>query len=400
MPDVIITCEQCATQFQLDDSRVPEAGVRVRCSRCKHSFFVKPESPSGHSVEKVVEQALEADGSTQELGPPSRGSLGSPSPLDDALDESDWEFNDGAGTGKGSDPGLSAARDVVDDLLGPTPAKPRPPAPAPEPPTPQPLDVAPAPSAPEPAAEKENEQLGSPENWDFLADEESSPAPRAVALGRIRLLAEPSERPPIDVEVEPSPAVVWLGRVWQAAGWGAVIVLGMLGLERSLVPAAPQPLVPAVQTIAGLEAAEVEGHWLENAEAGPVFVVSGQLRNLEPRVIVPGARFAVRLLDARGGVVAEEAAALGPALPERRLREESPRELRALQAEASLAQARSPMGPGSVRPFHAVLDEIPAAATRFDLGALPVEEPPPAPEAAPEPAPGSPVAAAVEPEGP
>ena len=44
---MIITCEQCSTQFQLDDSRVPAQGVRVRCSRCRHAFFAKPPAPAG-----------------------------------------------------------------------------------------------------------------------------------------------------------------------------------------------------------------------------------------------------------------------------------------------------------------------------------------------------------------
>jgi predicted Zn finger-like uncharacterized protein len=40
---MIIQCEQCKTRFKLDDSRVKETGVRVRCSKCKHAFIVKKD---------------------------------------------------------------------------------------------------------------------------------------------------------------------------------------------------------------------------------------------------------------------------------------------------------------------------------------------------------------------
>ncbi len=40
---MIIQCDQCKTKFRLDDSKVTDAGVRVRCSRCKSTFVVKKE---------------------------------------------------------------------------------------------------------------------------------------------------------------------------------------------------------------------------------------------------------------------------------------------------------------------------------------------------------------------
>lgn len=42
---MIVTCERCTTQFQLDDSRIPPGGVRVRCSRCRHAFEIALPSP-------------------------------------------------------------------------------------------------------------------------------------------------------------------------------------------------------------------------------------------------------------------------------------------------------------------------------------------------------------------
>jgi predicted Zn finger-like uncharacterized protein len=43
---MIITCPECLTKFRLDDERIPEDGVKTRCSRCQHVFPVqKPASP-------------------------------------------------------------------------------------------------------------------------------------------------------------------------------------------------------------------------------------------------------------------------------------------------------------------------------------------------------------------
>ncbi|XXF79529.1 zinc-ribbon domain-containing protein [Myxococcaceae bacterium GXIMD 01537] len=36
-----VRCERCKTQYELDDSRVTEAGVTVRCTQCQHTFIVK-----------------------------------------------------------------------------------------------------------------------------------------------------------------------------------------------------------------------------------------------------------------------------------------------------------------------------------------------------------------------
>jgi len=39
---MIITCASCLTKFNLDDSRIQAKGIKVRCSRCKHLFYVVP----------------------------------------------------------------------------------------------------------------------------------------------------------------------------------------------------------------------------------------------------------------------------------------------------------------------------------------------------------------------
>jgi predicted Zn finger-like uncharacterized protein len=41
---MIIQCEQCNTKFRLDDSKVTDKGVKVRCAKCRHVFTVTRES--------------------------------------------------------------------------------------------------------------------------------------------------------------------------------------------------------------------------------------------------------------------------------------------------------------------------------------------------------------------
>lgn len=42
---MIIQCEQCQAKFKLDDSKVTDKGVKVRCAKCKHVFSVTREKP-------------------------------------------------------------------------------------------------------------------------------------------------------------------------------------------------------------------------------------------------------------------------------------------------------------------------------------------------------------------
>lgn len=56
---MIIQCEQCQAKFKLDDSKVTDKGVKVRCAKCKHVFTVTKEQPvaaepfdSGSSLEQ------------------------------------------------------------------------------------------------------------------------------------------------------------------------------------------------------------------------------------------------------------------------------------------------------------------------------------------------------------
>lgn len=424
---MIITCESCSTRFQLPDERVPERGVRVRCSRCRHAFFVKPPVER----EDVVEAAVASAVAEHAPGPEP-----SPSGTRLAEDESDWEFNHEA-TPAEPEPGIDAARRAVDDLLGGAPAV-APAAAAPDAldlgsdvdtdidalldagppagaPTPSGLDVVglddPGPELGEPDLEEPApieepdaggpaaEELGSPESWDFFDDPEPAPeaaqpsvetVPMRIALGRIGE-APRRARSPVEVEVEPSPAGVWLARVGHAVGWLVFAALMAGVLHRGLWAEQGLPTGPVTsQSLEGFELTELRGRWIDNAAVGRIYVVSGSLQSTRS-VRVPGTRIAVRLLDGRGQVLMEPAAFVGAPLPAAWLRELHPDELRRL-AESVRPEA-APQG--SPRAFSAVLSRVPGAAQRFELVALvperatPASEDPPAGGPADAPAEGS-----------
>ena len=73
---MIITCASCLTKFNLDDSRIQAKGIKVRCSRCKHTFYVVP---SPETKEEMIENAesfakyhadLMEEGEKKEEAPP------------------------------------------------------------------------------------------------------------------------------------------------------------------------------------------------------------------------------------------------------------------------------------------------------------------------------------------
>ena len=43
---MIITCPECLTKFNLDEEKIPEEGIKARCSRCQHVFSVAKPAPA------------------------------------------------------------------------------------------------------------------------------------------------------------------------------------------------------------------------------------------------------------------------------------------------------------------------------------------------------------------
>ncbi len=59
---MVVTCPECSTRFNLADERIPEAGAKLRCARCRHVFMVhrlvseepEKEKPQATEEEETV----------------------------------------------------------------------------------------------------------------------------------------------------------------------------------------------------------------------------------------------------------------------------------------------------------------------------------------------------------
>lgn len=54
-----VECESCRAPYQVDERRVPEAGLKMRCPKCGNSFLVKdPSKTAGHGPARPMKQTM------------------------------------------------------------------------------------------------------------------------------------------------------------------------------------------------------------------------------------------------------------------------------------------------------------------------------------------------------
>ncbi len=106
---MIIQCEKCQTRFRLDDSRVTDKGVKVRCTKCKHVFTVRKEETAPESCEP--ERAL-----TGFTYPAAKGG---------EVDYSGFDFGDNTPDPDSTLPSTASADDFTDVAIEPAPVAPQ-----------------------------------------------------------------------------------------------------------------------------------------------------------------------------------------------------------------------------------------------------------------------------------
>lgn len=384
---MIVRCERCETRFKLDEARLPARGARVRCSRCKHAFFVIPPGSSREDLvhDVAAETAAAANPTSRSpeptwdledgsRAPAASASVARPaataSPKTTAAesdDDNDWRFEDDL-------PGIDAGETAASlDLTGSAPA----------PPFGPPAD----------ANEDSLADLGDPETWDLLSNDGPAPVPApeqpvsAVAapivvsesapVARAEIAAPTPTTAPVAAPVVPStPAVAAqrapapaarLSRVSRAAGWASAAALSAVVAWASL--SVPASTSVALAPVAGFDVTEARARILDNAVAGPVLVVSGRLRNPEAAPRALGAPLRAQLLDAAGAPLDGATVLAGPALSARQLREDAPERLRAVQEAGAAEFARQPVEAGGELPFDAIFGPLPLRAARVAFDA-------------------------------
>jgi predicted Zn finger-like uncharacterized protein len=376
---LILTCERCETRFRLDEKRLPAGGARVRCSRCKHAFFVNPGgAPATDVVHQLAEAAatqarvpvpapswdLEDDpnGRTAQSDLSLRPSVASDPLPGDFEEESDWRFEDEMQLGNSG-----ASLDLPNGA-------------APAPPNPDPNDSSFA-------------ELGDPESWDLLSSPVLDPPlprpspPVSPATPTPQPIERVAPKPLVLETIEPVREGAAVKRVAEAlaiasgfefspavrgGAWFALAALVTLATWTNLVPAAPAAVPQrGVVSLGSLELNSVRARQIENAVAGPIWVVSGELRNPsdEPRAV--GATLAVSLLDRAGAPIGTAGATLNGALPMQRLREDDPARLRE-EAEATASElAAKVLAPGASVAVDAVFTTPAREAARFSVETRP-----------------------------
>jgi len=370
---LIIACEKCSTRFQLDAARVPASGVKVRCSRCRHAFVVRPaeaelatgaEAEQGHARDAAARVARArkppaSEDRTQALGGERGGErtqqLERPhgEGAADGDEESDWQFAEDLAAGDGEAEERACSE---------------PPAPAPDPV--RELFQEPADGAPGPDGLTD---VGNPEDWNLLGAEEppsapSAPPARTTPRAERAAPQTPSVLPePAQLEPVATPAQL----AARAAAWLAVALLVTAAAYRSLVPVPPR--VSAAHSpiaLAGLELAEARGRIVENAIGAGLLVVTARLVNpaAEPRL--PEAPLAVRLVAADGTPLGDAApVARGP--DPARLRGDPPEALVEDQRRSAELLAQTPFLPGESIEVAAILPAPPREARGFRFELLP-----------------------------
>ena len=390
---VIIACEQCNTRFRLDEARLPAKGARVRCSQCKHAFFVRrPGVDPQQALDEVVQEVaggedartpepapdLDAIASRADNAPDAAADAAAVGEAGEQAEglEADWEFNEEA-------PGGSAARAAPEAAAARA----------------EPVDAGrpePFPSEPDPLSEEDLEALGDPENWNLLADapplshesesdgeaeedafEDFWAGPAAQGAGaddreRGRAAPEPARTDARAAEEAPRPrrGLPALGGVVAGASWALTLALAGFALATLGIQALrPLPEVSPEATplrLAEGRVDELEAQWLENAHVGPLLVISGRFVPT-PRPVAPAAAGLELQLLARDGRALEGARAwAGPPRSERALRELSPDALRQQLA----ADTAALLEPGGGR-FQAVFAGIAQEAADLSLRVRP-----------------------------
>jgi hypothetical protein len=155
--------------------------------------------------------------------------------------------------------------------------------------------------------------------------------------------------------------------------WLALAMLVALSTWTSIVPVAPaaQPHLGFV-SVGALELSSLRARKIENAVAGEIWVVSGELHNPsgDPQRI--GATLAVSLLDRAGAPIGAAQATLRAGLATERLRQEDPKPLREESDAAAVHLASQLLAPGATVAVDAVFTTPAPEAARFAVEARPL----------------------------
>ncbi|SHJ76568.1 MJ0042 family finger-like domain-containing protein [Malonomonas rubra DSM 5091] len=333
---MVIVCPECSTKFRVNSERIPDGGAKVRCARCKHVFLaqkpVEEEIPApvieSPAVEEptvaeppvpeafsVQHEAPEVDSTSesdfdfgadaeeeQDFQPEPAPLVEEPETATDSTSESDEEPFSGDFSGEKEEPESSFSYDQFREL---------------DPATAEEEDDFSFDSEPETAEELMETSANAEEDFTFsgpadeqiekpvepieaVAEEEEEPAKKKKKYSDeelTALFADEQEQEPVAQEpAVPAPTVK------KSSPLGSLIrILLLLILGLAIIGGAlyflngPEQIEQAIQQLLGqqvqtleqgrISLSELEGKFINNQEAGELFVIRGAATNnyREPR---------------------------------------------------------------------------------------------------------------------
>lgn len=344
---MVIQCESCRTEFNLDESLLKKEGTKVRCSRCRHVFTAYPSSPvlSGETVESpdVSENvAPVASEKTDEIfSEAEKGSEIEEEKSAGAELESDMDmiYQDVFSEADRSTPDEEIKRDdAVDDLFKEVGRGEEKPA------------DRPAPIFP---ATAEEDQTVVKEEKEAEDEPERVPAPKKKSSKRSTVLI------PL--------LFVLLGVAAAYYVWKADLIPPSV---LSLLNPSSEIKKPADAGARLLQFGSVSGAFVDTEKSGPLFVIRGMVTNKYPQnrryIMIKGS-----ILDNKGVVVLSKTAYAGNTFSEEELKTLPLNEIiKAADNRDGMAKQNLNVASGATIPLMVVFAALPDDLSEFTVEAV------------------------------
>jgi predicted Zn finger-like uncharacterized protein len=401
---MIIQCDNCNTKFRLDDSKITGSGVRVRCSRCSHTFIVRKEPPADgdtfdtllagfgapSAADGAAGQSENTAGNDTESHPEEQGAaLGAPA---ESAGGSVSGATGQAASGQEAEPAAEDAAPsepfagffrkgvplpqfrVAEDAAGPGEEASRAggnadDAESEELPLSEPRAEEPAVASPAHAGT----DLPPGDEWGILGESQAAPEDERIApIREQRVMAdEDHDLPPLSIasrrQSSPAPFLL-LGGVLILL---AALIASILFFKWPVDPAAVMP--PSLMKMAGsacttgngAEIRALDGAYLVNGEAGELFAITGEVVNTSGRAMT-ALRVKGTVYDGAGQVLAQRTVYCGNTLSREQLASLPFAELeKAMGRQFGDSLANLDVAPGKTIPFVVVFKGVPGGGAKF-----------------------------------
>ncbi len=340
---MVIQCESCQTEFNLNESLLKKEGTKVRCSRCRHVFRVYPPSQDLEGPAPAVEEPVDDIISKPEEDLPQPEEKGTEAELDSDLDliYSDvFSVDDRDGLDEKREAG-----DAVDDLFEKASRGEEELVETPPP-------VFPAMDAPDSGRETPGKKEKRQKEPRKGAPKEKTPRKRSKRSSMTVLI-------PILFIVLGVAAAYY---VWKSD----LIPPSIL----SLLTPSPKTKEPADAGARLLQFGSVNGAFVDTENSGPLFVIRGMVTNKYPQnrryIKIKGS-----ILNNKGVVVLSKTAYAGNTFSEEELKTLPIDEiLGAAGNRDGMAKQNLNVASGATIPFMVVFNELPDDLSEFTVEAV------------------------------